>query len=143
MAGEVEPPGKTFPTALLSSVAMTSLGYLLPLMAATGAIDAPPEDWGNGFFADAAGDDFNQQRITHLLHYFYSLVSCDVTFFSRFSCRARATRYKFFIYFLLAIDNGACSRGPWAGWMDFSNDFVSVVVLVMTQGNVGEETALG
>ncbi|CAM0873400.1 unnamed protein product [Alopecurus aequalis] len=55
MAGEVENPGKTFPTALLSSVAMTSLGYLLPLMAATGAIDAPPENWGNGFFADAAG----------------------------------------------------------------------------------------
>ncbi|KAL5219448.1 hypothetical protein ABZP36_020132 [Zizania latifolia] len=55
MAGEVERPGKTFPTALLSAVAMTSLGYLLPLMAATGAIDAPPGDWGNGFFADAAG----------------------------------------------------------------------------------------
>ena len=56
MAGEVENPGKTFPAALLSSVAMTSLGYLLPLMAATGAIDAPPENWGNGFFADAAGN---------------------------------------------------------------------------------------
>ncbi|KAF0912006.1 hypothetical protein E2562_012814 [Oryza meyeriana var. granulata] len=55
MAGEVERPGKTFPTALLSAVAMTTLGYLLPLMAATGAIDAAPGDWGNGFFADAAG----------------------------------------------------------------------------------------
>ncbi|XBI86278.1 hypothetical protein VPH35_094267 [Triticum aestivum] len=55
MAGEVENPGKTFPTALMASVGMTSLGYLLPLMAATGAVDAPPEQWGNGFFADAAG----------------------------------------------------------------------------------------
>jgi hypothetical protein len=24
-------------------------------MAATGAIDAPPEAWGDGYFADAAG----------------------------------------------------------------------------------------
>jgi amino acid transporter len=55
MAGEVDRPGKTLPKALLSAVSMTSLGYLLPLMAATGATDAPPEEWGNGFFADAAG----------------------------------------------------------------------------------------
>ncbi|KAK3151740.1 hypothetical protein QOZ80_3AG0249890 [Eleusine coracana subsp. coracana] len=55
MAGEVDRPGKTMPKALVSAVSMTSLGYLLPLMAATGAIDAPPEEWGNGFFADAAG----------------------------------------------------------------------------------------
>ncbi|CAL4931246.1 unnamed protein product [Urochloa decumbens] len=54
MAGEVERPGKTLPKALVSAVSMTSLGYLLPLMAATGAIDVAPEDWGNGFFADAA-----------------------------------------------------------------------------------------
>lgn len=55
MAGEVERPGKTLPKALVSAVSMTSLGYLLPLMAATGAIDVAPESWGNGFFADAAG----------------------------------------------------------------------------------------
>uniref|UniRef100_A0A0A9DDU3 Polyamine transporter PUT1 n=1 Tax=Arundo donax TaxID=35708 RepID=A0A0A9DDU3_ARUDO len=55
MAGEVERPGKTLPKALVAAVSMTSLGYLLPLMAATGAIDAPTEKWGNGFFADAAG----------------------------------------------------------------------------------------
>jgi amino acid transporter len=55
MAGEVDRQGKTLPKALLSAVSMTSLGYLLPLMAATGATDAPPEEWGNGFFADAAG----------------------------------------------------------------------------------------
>ena len=55
MAGEVERPGKTLPKALVAAVSMTSLGYLLPLMAATGAVDVAPEDWGNGFFADAAG----------------------------------------------------------------------------------------
>ncbi|THU64987.1 hypothetical protein C4D60_Mb01t32350 [Musa balbisiana] len=55
MAGEVESPERTFPTALLSAGLMTSLGYLLPLMAGTGAVDAPQDAWGNGFFADIAG----------------------------------------------------------------------------------------
>ncbi|CAL9065296.1 probable polyamine transporter At3g13620 [Musa acuminata AAA Group] len=55
MAGEVERPERTFPTALLSAGLMTSLGYLLPLMAGTGAVDAPQDAWGNGFFADIAG----------------------------------------------------------------------------------------
>nr|TKV95883.1 hypothetical protein SEVIR_9G391600v2 [Setaria viridis] len=54
MAGEVERPGRTFPAALVSAVCIGSLGYLLPLMAATGAVDAPPEAWGDGYFADAA-----------------------------------------------------------------------------------------
>ncbi|KAG8063237.1 hypothetical protein GUJ93_ZPchr0003g17306 [Zizania palustris] len=71
MAGEVERPGKTFPTALLSAVAMTSLGYLLPLMAATGAIDAPPSDWGNGFFADAAGKKKSDQHAYQIHHLFF------------------------------------------------------------------------
>ncbi|KAG2551637.1 hypothetical protein PVAP13_9KG408732 [Panicum virgatum] len=55
MAGEVDRPGRTFPAALVSAVCIGSLGYLLPLMAATGAVDAPPEAWGDGYFADAAG----------------------------------------------------------------------------------------
>jgi amino acid transporter len=55
MAGEVDRPGKTLPKALVSAVSMTSLGYLLPLLAATGALDVAPDSWGNGFFADAAG----------------------------------------------------------------------------------------
>ncbi|KAL6648073.1 hypothetical protein ACP70R_012297 [Stipagrostis hirtigluma subsp. patula] len=59
MAGEVERPAKTFPVALLSAVCMASLGYLLPLMAGTGATDAPPEAWGNGYFAEAAGAHVN------------------------------------------------------------------------------------
>lgn len=55
MAGEVERPGRTFPAALVSAVCIGSLGYALPLLAATGAVDAPPEAWGDGYFADAAG----------------------------------------------------------------------------------------
>ena len=56
MAGEVDRPGRTFPAALVSAVCIGSLGYVLPLMAATGAVDAPPEAWGDGYFADAAGN---------------------------------------------------------------------------------------
>ena len=65
MAGEVDRPGTTLPKALVSAVSMTSLGYLLPLMAATGAIDVAPEDWGNGFFADAAGTCGIQPNTKH------------------------------------------------------------------------------
>nr|CAB3495796.1 unnamed protein product [Digitaria exilis] len=52
MAGEVDRPGKT---RSCRAVCMASLGYLLPLLAGIGATDTPPEAWGNGYFADAAG----------------------------------------------------------------------------------------
>ncbi|ONK59685.1 uncharacterized protein A4U43_C08F9290 [Asparagus officinalis] len=55
MAGEVERPQRTFPRALLGSGVLTVLGYLVPLMAVTGALDVPQEAWGDGFYADAAG----------------------------------------------------------------------------------------
>ncbi|CAN6312595.1 unnamed protein product [Urochloa humidicola] len=55
MAGEVERPERTFPRALAAAVVLIAASYLLPLMAATGATDAPPEDWANGYLADAAG----------------------------------------------------------------------------------------
>lgn len=58
LAGEVDRPQTTFPTALAGAGVLTVLGYLLPLMAVTGAIDAPPEAWGDGFYADAAGMDY-------------------------------------------------------------------------------------
>lgn len=54
MAGEVERPETTFPRALMAAGLMTALGYLVPLMAAIGAIDAPQDAWGDGYFADAA-----------------------------------------------------------------------------------------
>jgi amino acid transporter len=68
MAGEVDRPGKTFPKALLSAVCMASLGYLLPLMAGTGATDSPPEAWGNGYFADAAGTHPSTGAHTYSTH---------------------------------------------------------------------------
>ena len=55
MAGEVERPERTFPRALAVAVVLIAASYLLPLMAATGATDAPPETWENGYLADAAG----------------------------------------------------------------------------------------
>ncbi|CAN6300750.1 unnamed protein product [Urochloa humidicola] len=55
MAGEVERPERTFPRALAAAVVLIAASYLLPLMAATGATDAPPEAWANGYLADAAG----------------------------------------------------------------------------------------
>ncbi|XP_015630136.1 probable polyamine transporter At3g13620 [Oryza sativa Japonica Group] len=55
MAGEVERPERTFPRALAVAVVLIAVSYLLPLMAAIGATDAPPETWENGYLADAAG----------------------------------------------------------------------------------------
>ncbi|KAF3615852.1 putative polyamine transporter [Capsicum annuum] len=54
MAGEVENPRKTFPLALFSSVVFTCLGYIIPLMAVTGAIAVDQRDWDTGFMANAA-----------------------------------------------------------------------------------------
>jgi amino acid transporter len=59
MAGEVERPERTFPRALAVAVVLIAASYLLPLMAATGATDAPPEAWVNGYLADAAGTTCN------------------------------------------------------------------------------------
>ncbi|EHA8587510.1 putative Polyamine transporter RMV1 [Cocos nucifera] len=81
MAGEVERPERTFPRALLVAGLMTTLGYLLPLMAAIGAIDAPQDAWGDGYFADAAGMGWKAKTFCctspHLL-----LTLCRVFFFS-------------------------------------------------------------
>ncbi|KAJ4978265.1 hypothetical protein NE237_009045 [Protea cynaroides] len=55
LAGEVDQPQKNFPRALLSAGFMTVIGYLVPLLAATGALELEQSSWGNGFLADAAG----------------------------------------------------------------------------------------
>lgn len=55
LAGEVENPQRIFPKALLASGLMTCIGYLVPLLAGTGALDVPQEDWSDGYFADIAG----------------------------------------------------------------------------------------
>ncbi|KAL4611984.1 hypothetical protein ACB092_08G165400 [Castanea dentata] len=54
LAGEVEEPQKTFPKALFSAGLLTCLAYLIPLLAAIGAIPLDQEDWVDGYFADAA-----------------------------------------------------------------------------------------
>ncbi|KAL3519096.1 hypothetical protein ACH5RR_021685 [Cinchona calisaya] len=54
MAGEVDNPQKTFPLALLCAVIFTCLGYIIPLVAVTGAISVDQSLWDTGFMADAA-----------------------------------------------------------------------------------------
>lgn len=54
LAGEVDQPQKTFPKALFSAGLLTCLAYLIPLLAATGAIPLHQEDWVDGYFAEAA-----------------------------------------------------------------------------------------
>ncbi|XVE80326.1 hypothetical protein DITRI_Ditri14bG0131000 [Diplodiscus trichospermus] len=54
LAGEVDQPQKTFPKALFSAGLLTCLVYLLPLLAATGAIPLEQDDWVDGYFADVA-----------------------------------------------------------------------------------------
>ncbi|KAK3011085.1 hypothetical protein RJ639_012163 [Escallonia herrerae] len=54
MAGEVEKPQKTFPTALFSAVILTCFAYILPLLAVTGAVTVDQSEWESGFMANAA-----------------------------------------------------------------------------------------
>ncbi|KAB2025083.1 hypothetical protein ES319_D06G128200v1 [Gossypium barbadense] len=54
LAGEVDRPQKTFPKALFLAGLLTCLAYLVPLLAATGAMPLKQENWVNGYFADVA-----------------------------------------------------------------------------------------
>ncbi|KAL0436738.1 UNVERIFIED_CONTAM: putative polyamine transporter, partial [Sesamum radiatum] len=51
MAGEVDNPQKTFPLALFSAVILTCLGYIIPLVAVTGAVVVDQSKWEAGFMA--------------------------------------------------------------------------------------------
>ncbi|KAG5015392.1 hypothetical protein AAZX31_08G110800 [Glycine max] len=55
LAGEVEEPHKTFPKALLSAGLLTCLGYIIPLLATTGAMPLDQQSWVGGYFAHVAG----------------------------------------------------------------------------------------
>uniref|UniRef100_A0A0D6QRK0 Amino acid permease/ SLC12A domain-containing protein n=1 Tax=Araucaria cunninghamii TaxID=56994 RepID=A0A0D6QRK0_ARACU len=55
LAGEVERPQRTFPRALLCAGLLTCVGYIVPLLAATGALPLERELWADGYLADAAG----------------------------------------------------------------------------------------
>ncbi|KAL3649322.1 hypothetical protein CASFOL_005725 [Castilleja foliolosa] len=54
MAGEVDKPNKTFPLALFFAVILTCVGYIVPLVAVTGAVLVDQSQWEAGFMADAA-----------------------------------------------------------------------------------------
>lgn len=49
-AGEVRDPERVFPRAMFLSVIFVVLSYLLPLLAALGAVDTRQEDWNAGYF---------------------------------------------------------------------------------------------
>ncbi|XP_015071343.1 probable polyamine transporter At3g13620 [Solanum pennellii] len=54
LVSEVENPKRTFPKALFSSVILTCFGYLIPLMAVTGAVSVDQREWETGFMVNAA-----------------------------------------------------------------------------------------
>ncbi|KAL1328696.1 hypothetical protein HN51_038502 [Arachis hypogaea] len=54
LAGEVDQPHKTFPKALFFSGMLTCFGYIIPLLAATGAMELDQKNWCGGYFADVA-----------------------------------------------------------------------------------------
>lgn len=54
LAGEVDQPQRTYPKALFSAGILTCLAYLIPLLAATGALPLVQGHWVDGYFVDAA-----------------------------------------------------------------------------------------
>ncbi|PON42949.1 Amino acid/polyamine transporter [Trema orientale] len=56
LVGEVKNPEKALPKALLSSMGLTSVAYLIPLLATTGAMSPDPDDWKDGYYA-AIGEE--------------------------------------------------------------------------------------
>ncbi|XP_010538333.1 PREDICTED: probable polyamine transporter At1g31830 isoform X2 [Tarenaya hassleriana] len=52
LAGEVQNPNKTLPTALFYAVILVVLSYILPLLTGTGAIPLDRELWTDGYFSD-------------------------------------------------------------------------------------------
>ncbi|KAI6685590.1 hypothetical protein NL676_031503 [Syzygium grande] len=51
--GKLRTPQRTYPRALFSAGLLACLAYLVPLLAALGAIPLDQEDWVDGYFADA------------------------------------------------------------------------------------------
>lgn len=52
LAGEIDKPQESFPKALLWAVVLVIVGYVIPLMAGTGAVKADDSQWEDGYFAD-------------------------------------------------------------------------------------------
>lgn len=55
-AGEVQDPGHSFPRAMLGGALLVILGYMLPLLVATGATDSTQQDWVDGYMATVVSD---------------------------------------------------------------------------------------
>ncbi|KAI3892972.1 hypothetical protein MKW92_006560 [Papaver armeniacum] len=55
LAGEVDNPQKTFPRALLCAGLITCFGYLIPLLATTGALELKQDEWQESYLATAGG----------------------------------------------------------------------------------------
>ena len=53
-AGEVHDPDRVFPRAMFLSVIFVIFSYLLPLLAALGAIESEQSDWDAGYFTHVA-----------------------------------------------------------------------------------------
>ena len=53
-AGEVRDPERVFPRAMFLSIVFVVLSYLVPLMAALGAVDSQQRDWEAGYFTDVS-----------------------------------------------------------------------------------------
>ncbi|GLJ05037.1 hypothetical protein SUGI_0009830 [Cryptomeria japonica] len=51
----MEHPQRTLPLALLCAGLVTCVGYIVPLLAATGALELNQKLWNGGYLADAAG----------------------------------------------------------------------------------------
>ncbi|EEF35318.1 amino acid transporter, putative [Ricinus communis] len=54
LAGEVEDPQKNYPKALFCAGLLACLGYLVPLLVATGAVPLNQADWTDGYLATVA-----------------------------------------------------------------------------------------
>ena len=55
-AGEVQDPGRVFPTAMFWSVLFVVAGYFIPMLFILGASDAPQDAWVDGYLAAVAYD---------------------------------------------------------------------------------------
>ena len=55
-AANVSDPARTFPRAMYGAVVLVTLGYVLPLLVATGTSNAPQQDWKSGYLATVASD---------------------------------------------------------------------------------------
>jgi amino acid transporter len=55
-AGEVHDAEHVFPRAMFMSVVMVVASYLIPLLAALGAVDSHQQDWKEGYFASISVD---------------------------------------------------------------------------------------